>query len=32
MPGLSAMKSLPCFIASMPSGARSFAIDALTTS
>ena len=32
MPGLSAMKSLPCRMTSMPSGARSFGIAALTTS
>ena len=32
MPGLSTMKSLPCRITSMPSGARSFGIEALTTS
>ncbi len=32
MPGLSAMKSLPRRITSMPSAARSFGIDALTTS
>ena len=32
MPGLSTMKSLPWRITSMPSGARSFGIEALTTS
>ena len=32
MPGLSAMKSLPWRITRTPSGARSFAIEALTTS
>ena len=32
MPGLSDMKSLPWRITRTPSGARSFAIEALTTS
>ena len=32
MPGLSTMKSLPCFMARMPSGARSSGMEALTTS